>query len=63
MFLMPTAACQRAIDRHLGAEGWNEEVVRAIAADLGTGKTATLKHLNNLHLIDPNDVAILEQGP
>ena len=63
MFLMPTAACQRAIDRHLRDDGWNEDVVRAIAADLGTGKTATLRHLDNLRLIDPNDVAIVEQGP
>jgi Zn-dependent peptidase ImmA (M78 family) len=61
MFLMPAEAARRLLHENASRGVLSRETISAIALAFVTGKLATLRHLGNLHLIDEDDVELLEE--
>ncbi len=61
MFLMPIEACRSLLHTYSQHQQLDPDVVTEIASAFGTGKLATLRHLQNLELIDADEVSVIEQ--
>ncbi|MFZ0690593.1 MAG: ImmA/IrrE family metallo-endopeptidase, partial [Acidobacteriaceae bacterium] len=61
MFLMPADACRALLNEYSPHGGLDKNTISGIAAAFGTGKVATLRHLQNLGLVDADDVADIEE--
>lgn len=61
MFLMPADACRALLNEYSLHGGLNKNTIATIADAFGTGKVATLRHLQNLGLVDADEVADIEE--
>jgi Zn-dependent peptidase ImmA (M78 family) len=61
MFLMPADACRALLNEYGMHGGLNKYTISGIAAAFGTGKVATLRHLQNLGLVDADEVTDIEE--
>jgi Zn-dependent peptidase ImmA (M78 family) len=61
MFLMPTDACRKLLYEFTRSEGVDKDTISRIAAEFGTGRLATLRHLSNLNLISADEASEIEE--